>query len=145
MSNAKGAAVALAIAAAVGYGWGQSHAVTHTEYRVLHDTKTVTVTQPADIIPGPPPSDCVDMAATAKKLIRAGGKYDTISAHLIDTISDIRLAAAEGNSAMANSVETRVRKLDAATIGAAMTFSDSKPILNREYKNCTKGLKYSHE
>lgn len=142
--SVKAFAIVLSLVAATGYGVGMDHARVETKYRVLHDTKTVTVTH-TQKIPGPPPSDCFGMAATARDVMKAGAVYDEHTAELLDILSQIRYAAAEHSSTKANDIETRLRKLEPKTIDVARTLASSKTDLNKEYNNCTKGLEYASE
>jgi hypothetical protein len=126
--------VKLAIAFTIGVNTGD----TKTEYRVLHDTETVTKTVEGPVA-APPPAACSEVARLGAVVARAGSAYEKHTAELYDILSDIRIAAAMSDANEANVIETRLRQLDPQTIQAANTLAESKGPLQKAIRECKKG------
>lgn len=97
-----------------------------TEYKVLHDTKTVTETETVEV--ATVPQSCLDAAQFAETILLAGKQYEETTTAMLDILSDVRRVAMTKDTMQANDIETRLRQLYPETINAAETLgTDTQP------------------
>lgn len=136
-TKAKVAAFAATLVVGILLGNGMSEPETH--YKVLHDTETKTITETVEV-PAPVPTSCASMAVTAKSSERAAERLDVIQNELLDIMSNLRIAVAEGNSNAANTLETQLRKVQSRTISSYETLAENQTTFKQQYRDCQNGV-----
>lgn len=122
----------------VGYIFGQAlSGGTEVKHEVIHDTKTVTVTETETVeVPATLPDACFDLVKYANTISKAGSAYDTTTAGLLDIMSRLRIAVVESDTNAANDLETELRQLDSTTVTAAESLGESGDLLKTAAKEC---------
>ena len=134
--------VALGVTFVVGVILGNAFAPdveTVTEYKVIHDTETVTETQTIEVPVAP--QECHDLVTYTVRISNAGGRLDEATSRMLDIMSRLRIAVATSDSNAANDLETEVRLLSAGTTGATETMGETQPYFEDAAEACLKGLK----
>lgn len=111
-----------------------------TEYKVIHDTDTDTVTKTIEI-PGLASPECKEVVRLARQYAKAAGQFDTTTSDMLDIISDLRIALAAQNYNNATALENRLRKLSGKTTGAAEILGENSETFDEAAAACLEGVR----
>ena len=88
------------------------------EYKVIHDTETVTETVLKEV-PSPAPAECATLVKLSRQYAKAASRYDQTTAEVLGIMSRLRIAVAGGDSNAATALQNELTRIEARTIGAA--------------------------
>lgn len=127
--------VLIVIIFAFGSMVGSCTASGETEYKVIHDTETVTETETVEV--EVIPQACLDAIRHASTMTKAAQRMDISNSDALAIMSEMRISVAMGDSNAVNALETRLRAVIGKTTGATLTIGETQPNFEEASDNCT--------
>lgn len=108
------------------------------EYRVIHDTETITETETVEVA-GDPPPECMAAANLSKSTLNASQKIDTATSEILEILSQARVIAVTGDVNEANNLENQIRAIQRRTLAASETIGINKKKIEEAATACKEG------